>query len=240
MAPGRGANGGRGRGALPGPGAARGGAALGGARAPGSRSPGSASSAEPPAIFRTALARLRSARLRPEVVLEDAPAPQRLAPFSVALTADVVLPGAEAELATGRLVLLHDPDGHEAWHGTLRLVTFVRAELEPEMAADPLLTGVGWSWLIEALETRGAEYAAASGTVTRVTSESFGTLGGPTASAESSSTAQVEVRASWTPLDDALERHLEAWGELLCTVAGLPPVPAGVRAMPSRGLRRPR
>ncbi len=28
--------------------------------------------------------------------------------------------------------------------------------------------------------------------------------------------------------------HVEAWGELLCTAVGLPPVPDGVTAMPSR------
>ncbi len=53
----------------------------------------------------------------------------------------------EEDLADGRLVLLHDPAGHDAWHGTFRLVTLVRAELEPEMAADPLLPDVCWSWL---------------------------------------------------------------------------------------------
>ena len=38
------------------------------------------------------------------------------------------------EVATGRLILLHDPAGHEAWEGTLRLVTYVTVELEPELA----------------------------------------------------------------------------------------------------------
>jgi hypothetical protein len=28
--------------------------------------------------------------------------------------------------------------------------------------------------------------------------------------------------------------HVEAWGELLCTAVGLPPVPEGVAVMPSR------
>ena len=63
------------------------------------------------------------------------------------------------ELATGRLVLLHDPAGHEAWQGTFRVVTYVRAELEPEMASDPLLPGVGWAWLTEALDGHGAGFA---------------------------------------------------------------------------------
>ena len=56
-------------------------------------------------------------------------------------------------------------------------------------------------------------------------------------------TAQIEIRASWTPLqpDDApalapldVAPHVEAWGELLCTAVGLPPVPEGVTVMPSR------
>ena len=52
-------------------------------------------------------------------------------------------------------------------------------------------------------------------------------------------TAQIEVRASWTPVakdDQPLDvgPHVEAWAELLCTSAGLPPVPEGVTAIPSR------
>ena len=133
----------------------------------------------------------------------------------------------ETELATGRLVLLHDPAGHEAWQGTFRVVTYVRAALELEMAADPLLPGVGWAWLIEALDGHGAAFVAASGTVTRVASESFGAIAGE------KSSAQIEIRASWTPLDEAYDAHLLAWCDLLCTTAGLPPVPAGVVALPS-------
>jgi hypothetical protein len=55
--------------------------------------------------------------------------------------------------------------------------------------------------------------------------------------AEHEPRAEVEVRASWTPLltdGDGLSAHLAAWAELLCTTAGLPPLPAGVVMMPSR------
>src|SRR5204862_2744529 len=107
-----------------------------------------------PESFRRALDSLRSAHLRPEVLLEEGPAPQRLAPFAVAMSADVVGPD-DDELGTGRFVLLHDPAGHEAWQGTFRVVTFVRAALEPDLASDPLVPSVGWSWLVEALEARG-------------------------------------------------------------------------------------
>lgn len=183
--------------------------------------------AEAPAKFRRALAGLRAAVPRPEVVLEETPAPQRLAPHAVALTADVVLPGGD-ELATGRFVLLHDPAGHEAWAGTFRVVTYVRADLEPEMAVDPLLAGVGWAWLTEALDGHRAAFSSASGTVTRVSSESFGAI------AEDSDSAQIEIRASWTPVDDDLDRHLLAWCDLLCTTAGLPPAAPGVVSLPRR------
>ena len=57
----------------------------------------------------------------------------------MALSADVVVDADDDELGTGRFVLLHDPAGHETWQGTFRVVTFVRATLEPELAADPLV-----------------------------------------------------------------------------------------------------
>lgn len=89
-----------------------------------------------PLAFRAAVEALRSSRLRPQIEVAQTKAPQRLAPYAYALEATVV--DGDQDLADGRLVLLHDPAGHDAWRGTFRLVTLVRAELEPEMAADPL------------------------------------------------------------------------------------------------------
>ena len=189
-----------------------------------------------PEPFRRAVEALHSVQLRPEVTLEDTAAPQRLAPFAVAMTADVAAvpsPAALAadggdeadELATGRFVVLYDPAGHETWQGSFRVVTFVRAPLEAEVASDPMLPSVGWSWLVEALEGRAVPYLAASGTVTRVVSEPFGTM------ADRAATAEIEIRASWTAVDSRLGPHLEAWSEVLCSVAGLPPVVTGVVSM---------
>jgi hypothetical protein len=182
-----------------------------------------------PDAFRRAVQDLLSAPWRPELVVEEMPAPQRIAPFSAAVTADVVVAG--DEVASGRLVLLHDPAGNEAWDGTFRCVTFARADVDPEMVTDPLLAQVGWSWLLDALTAHGAAYEAPSGTVTSVASESFGGM------AEEEPRAEIEVRASWTPQlveGVGLAPHLAAWAELLCTTAGLPPLPAGVVPMPSR------
>ncbi len=171
---------------------------------------------------------LRTAALRPEVRLTEVPAPTRIAPFAVAMTAEVVASArAEDELATGRFVLLHDPSCPEPWQGAWRIVTFARAQLEPELAGDQLLGEVGWSWLLDCLALHDLTYAAEAGTVTRVVSESFGGL-------DRQSSFDIEVRASWTPLDTDLSAHLVAWGDLLCTIAGLPPLPDGVVALPGQ------
>jgi len=180
-----------------------------------------------PAEFTAAVACLRAATFRPEVLCEEMPAPQRIAPYAAALSADVTVD--DEEVATGRLVLLHDPAGNDAWAGTFRCVAYCRAEIDPELAVDPLLCDVGWTWLTDALEAHGAEHVAISGTVTRVSTESFGSMSGEPGS------AQLEIRASWTPVaPEELAAHTEAWGELLCTAGGLEPVPDGIAVMPSR------
>ena len=186
---------------------------------------------ENPAEFTQALRALREVQLRPEVRVEEVPAPSRIAPYAVALTAEVVTAGLPAEgdeLASGRFVLLHDPSAPEPWDGVWRVVTFARAELEPELANDPMLGGVGWSWLMDALKQRDAPYVAEGGTVTRVVSESFAALG------ERKTTVEMEIRASWTPTGPDLGVHLQVWSDLLCMIAGLPPLPEGVVALPGR------
>ena len=160
---------------------------------------------------------------RRELVVEEIPAPQRIAPHAFALGATVV--AGDNELGGGHLIVLHDPEGNASWDGDLRCVTFVRADVDPEIAADALLPGVGWSWLLDALERNHAPFRAPSGTVTTVSSTSFGAI------EEESPNSCVELRASWTPqLDDPedITGHLSAWGELLCLVAGVPPLPEGV------------
>ncbi|MFD6300422.1 DUF3000 domain-containing protein [Streptomyces sp. NPDC060235] len=177
-----------------------------------------------PLPFRAAVDALRAARLRPDIEIDPTRPPQRLAPHAYALEAAVVAD--DEDLADGRLVLLHDPAGHDAWQGSFRLVTLVRAELEPEMAADPLLPEVCWSWLTGALQARGLSYGEPSGTVTRASSHYFGGL------SERPAASQIEIRASWTPREGLggvpdTAAHLAAWCDLLCQIAGLPPLPPG-------------
>jgi DUF3000 family protein len=169
-----------------------------------------------PELFRRAVATLKSVQTRPELELTEVRPPQRLAPWAYALTAEVT--GPNDELSTGRLVLLHDPDGNEAWAGVFRLVAYVRVELDAELAADPLLPEVGWSWLSEALEVSGASFIALGGTVTQTSSARFGDISGP------ARTDDLELRASWTAQDAELAAHGVAFFDLMATAVGLPPV----------------
>ncbi|WP_432514898.1 DUF3000 domain-containing protein [Kineococcus sp. SYSU DK001] len=181
-----------------------------------------------PLAFEAAVSSVRGVRLRSELVLTEVPAPARIAPHAWAVAGDVVVDG--EELATGRFILLHDPSSPQEWGGPFRVVTYVRADLEAELGADPMLGAVGWSWLEDGLAGAGALAGEVGGTVTRVLSEGYGALAGRPASVD------VEVRASWTPQDpDALPAHLQAWGVLVCTVAGLPPLPEGVASIGRRG-----
>ena len=195
-----------------------------------------------PAAFRDALAGLAAGReqvaaLRPGLSFEDVPPPRTLAPYAAAFAATVA--DGEDEVAAGRFILLYDPAGQPGWGGPLRVIVYIRAELDPEIAADPLVGAVGWSWLTEALDRTGG-YEAASGTVTRVVTEGFGGKAGETP------VTGFELRASWSPTvpDDpgaaagaGLAGHVTAWCGALCAASGLPPLAAGVTALRVPGTR---
>lgn len=182
-----------------------------------------------PEEFRLAVESMKTAALRPEVQLSEMRAPQRIAPYASAISAEVVRDDEDA--ATGRLILLHDPAGNEAWHSTFRCVAYVRADADPEQVEEGVFASVAWSWLTDALSSHGLALTALSGTVTTVLSESFGTM------ADEETCPQVEIRASWTPLldeDHPMAAHVEAWGELLCMASALEPLPEGVTALTHR------
>ncbi len=141
----------------------------------------------------------RDAQRRRDLVFEDVPAPKRLAPYATAIAATIQRD--DTDVAWGRLVLLYDPDGHQGWDGFFRLVAYVRADVEPEMAADPLLGEVGWSWLSEALDAHVPGYAVPSGTVTRVITEGFG------AKQDEVPLTGFELRASWSPVGPGRARR---------------------------------
>jgi hypothetical protein len=217
----------------------------------------SASNQEAATAFSAALADLKSGQeqvqaIRPELCFEEVPAPRTLAPFATAV--GVTVKAGDAEIASGRFVLLYDPAGQRGWGGPLRVIVYIRAEVEQEIAEDPMVGQVAWSWLTEALDARTAGYSQPSGTVTRVITEGFGAKGGEPPS------LGFELRASWSPAapgpppaDDeqvqagpagdepaqaGLAGHLAAWCGAVCAASGLPPLAAGVTALRPTGRRR--
>jgi hypothetical protein len=183
-------------------------------------------------VFDSAVAELRETAFRADITVREIATPQGLAPFAVALAADV-RPDEDGESAygTGRFVLLHDPDEPAGWDGAWRIVIFAQAPLETEIGTDPLLADVTWSWLVDALDSRQAVYHSASGTSTKTLSKGFGTL------AAEGDGAQIELRASWTP-DGPFRPHVEAWAELVGMLAGLPPGSEGIAVIGARKAAR--
>ncbi|WP_337004841.1 DUF3000 domain-containing protein [Microbacterium sp. LB12] len=178
--------------------------------------------------FESAVAELRETEFRDDIVVREIATPQGLAPFAIALAADVRPDGeGESVYGTGRFVLLHDPDEPGSWGGAWRIVLFAQAPLETEIGTDPLLADVTWSWLVDALDSREAVYHSASGTSTKTLSKGFGGL------AIEGDGAQIELRASWTP-EGPFRPHVEAWAELVGMLAGLPPGSEGIAVIGAR------
>lgn len=167
---------------------------------------------------------LKSLDFRPEFLVEEVPAPARLAPKSIALGLDVVNADDE-DLANGRFVVLHDPEGQETWDGNLRIVTFVRAPIESDVVNDELFDEVAWSWLMDALGESSAGFHNISGTVTRTVSKSFAGI------EDRERESDVEVRASWTPNTTDIGHQLRAWLSFVEQCSGLLPLPPGVSAI---------
>ncbi len=182
-----------------------------------------------PRTFRVALDQLRQAATRAEVALDEIPAPSKLAPYAVAMGAEVA--NTEGDIsAVGRFILLYDNQHSDIWDGNFRIVTYIRTSIESDLGEDPLVSEVAWTWIMESLDEADATYRQPGGTATRVLSKGFGMLD------HQYETIDLELRASWTPAGDHLNRHLTAWTDMVCTFAGLPPVTEGV--IPLNPIRR--
>jgi len=188
--------------------------------------------------FSEAISAMTATQLRPEVRWSEIPSPGRMAPHTWAANAEVELH--DEELASGRLVVLFDPAGDDAWDGRYRFVALVQAQLEPEFAVEAMLGDVAWSWVTESLELSDAAVHELGCTATRVVSQSYGAL------ASRPSTVDVEMRVSWTPdevpgADIDLGPHFSAWSSMLAAAGGLPPAPPPVAPIaPAHRARAPR
>ena len=186
-----------------------------------------------PAEFRAAVASMRAASLRPEVFCEEMPAPQRIAPYSSALSADVTVD--DVDLGTGRIILLHDPAGNDAWNGTFRCVAYARAEIDPELISDPMLAAVGWSWLSRGPRGPRCGVRRDVGHRHERRDRELRRHGGRGGHRPDRGPRVLDARAPPTRTSRSTSVRTSRRGPSCCAPsAGLPPVPEGVTAIPSR------
>jgi hypothetical protein len=162
------------------------------------------------------LERFKQVESRPEISLSQIPSPQGIAPEAIAIAAEV-----NHETATdhgvSRLVFCRDPGMPEGWNSEFRIIGYAKSPIELDMAKDEYLSALPWEWLKDSLTASGASYAYDAGTTTTVLSTGHGAL------ISQPQHAELEIRASWAPLDFDLTPHLEGWVELLALISGLPP-----------------
>lgn len=166
--------------------------------------------------FAGMLDRFKQVESRAEITLSQIPSPQGIAPEAIAIAAEV-----NHETATdhgvSRLVFCRDPGMPEGWNSEFRIIGYAKSPIELDMAKDEYLSALPWEWLKDSLTQAGATFAHDAGTTTTVLSTGHGALIGQPQHAE------LEIRASWAPLDFDLTPHLEGWIELLALISGLTP-----------------
>ncbi len=152
-------------------------------------------------------------------------APQGLAPNAIAFSGDVTAGAGRHDKGTGRLIFLDDPTEPEGWGGRTRAILFAQSPIEPQLGGNEELAIVAWSWLTDSLTESGAGYSHPAATVTRVVSQGFGEL------AQQGRGSQLEVRASWSPVDSDVRPHAEAWARFVLHVSGFDVQPDGVDSL---------
>lgn len=181
-----------------------------------------------PGEFLSALSELRSVATPPNLTLEEIQAPYSVAPYAASLSGEVLRKNRQENiddiLAHGNFTVFYSPVIIPEWESKFRVVTIVRADIDPEMGVDPLINDVSRAWLNESLVLAQAQFDCLRGTVTQVMSQSFD--GNSSHDQES----QLEIRCSWSPLprmshgqvDWELGLHLESWINLLFATSGSP------------------
>lgn len=166
------------------------------------------------ANFELITAQLIATAARNRIELVELPAPEDLAPKAIAFAAHVHSPDANADQGVGRFVLLADYEPQESWASNFRVIVFAKSSLEADIASDAHADQVAWSWLIEALGKNDCAYGALAGTVTKVNSSGFGSL------ESEQHHAEIEIRASWSPMSSNFSAHLNAWQDFILGLSG--------------------
>ena len=177
--------------------------------------------------FGVALLSLKQSALRNELEIEQLAAPVGVAEKAIAFSANVQSEKSEisGNLGTGRFVLFWSAEPQENWTSNFRVVCFARSPLESDIGRETDSVDVTWDWLTEALTNSGAKQSALAGTTTRIISTGHGLMD------QESEHAEIEIRASWSPLSTDIHSHFEAWQNLICVMSGFSIAP-GVNKIP--------
>ena len=166
--------------------------------------------------FQGMLSGLGEVTPREEIILTQIPSPKGIAPEAVAISAEVAHETA-SDHGVSRLVYCRDPEMPEGWNSEFRIIGYAKSPIELEMAKDDYTASMPWEWLKDCLKVSGAQFAHEAGTTTTVISTGHGSL------VSQPQHGELEIRASWAPLDFDLANHLRGWIELVALISGLPP-----------------
>ena len=153
---------------------------------------------------------------REEMVITQIPSPKGIAPESLALSIEVSH-DLSSDHGASRLVFCRDSSHPEGWHSEFRIIGYAKSPVELELAKDDYSANLPWEWLKDSLALHGAQFAHEAGTTTTVISTGHGSL------VNQSQHAEIEIRASWAPVNFDLTTHLRGWIDLLAMISGLPP-----------------
>ncbi len=160
---------------------------------------------------------LSEVELRPEISATQIPAPKGIAPQALAVSFEVAHE-TDSDHGVGRLVFCFDETRPEGWNAALRVIGYAKSAIETYMAEDAYLEQLPWQWLGDRLNLAGASFGHEAGTTTTAISTGHGAL------AAQPQHAELEIRASWAPLDADARPHLRGWVEMLALISGLPPL----------------
>ena len=166
--------------------------------------------------FQGMLSGISEVESRDEIVLTQIPSPKGIAPEAIAIRAEVAHETA-SDHGVSRLVYCRDPEMPEGWNSEFRIIGYAKSPIELEMAKDDYTAAMPWEWLKDCLKASGAQFAHEAGTTTTVISTGHGSL------VAQPQHGELEIRASWAPLDFDLSTHLRGWIELVALISGLPP-----------------
>ena len=168
-----------------------------------------------PTEFQLALQGLTEPYLRQELNSHQISSPEGIGDFAAAFASHVPNTAeAASNRGVGRIVFVYDPAQQETWGSKMRVIAYVKSPLENEMEKEEDSANYYWGLLERSLKKHGSKCTHEAGTITKMASTGMGAL------ATDQTKTEIELRASWSPLEADLSSHFAAWQDLVAAMAG--------------------